>query len=106
MARAVSTNRGGQGVFSFATGLQKVPRPACRFWKRFPLASATPKPARLESAATISVDITQLLGYKNCMDKRLLAKVMAELGKRTSPAKAAAARKNGRKGGRPRKAKQ
>ena len=39
------------------------------------------------------------------VDKKLIAKVMAELGKRTSKAKAAAARKNGKKGGRPRKAK-
>jgi hypothetical protein len=39
------------------------------------------------------------------MDKKLIAKVMAELGKRTSKAKAAAARENGKKGGRPRKAK-
>jgi hypothetical protein len=39
------------------------------------------------------------------MDKNLIAKVMAELGKRKSKAKAAAARKNGLKGGRPRKAK-
>jgi len=39
------------------------------------------------------------------MDKKLIAKVMSELGKRTSKAKAAAARENGKKGGRPRKAK-
>jgi hypothetical protein len=39
------------------------------------------------------------------MDKKLIAKVMAELGSRTSKAKAAAARENGKKGGRPRKPK-
>ena len=39
------------------------------------------------------------------MDNKLIAKVMSELGKRTSKAKAAAARENGKKGGRPRKAK-
>ncbi len=39
------------------------------------------------------------------MDKKLIAKVMSELGKRTSKAKAAAARRNGRLGGRPRKVK-
>jgi len=35
------------------------------------------------------------------MTKADIAKVMAELGARTSPAKAKAARENGRKGGRP-----
>jgi len=39
------------------------------------------------------------------MDKRLIAKVMAELGSRTSKAKAKAAQENGKKGGRPRKSK-
>jgi len=39
------------------------------------------------------------------MNKKLIAKVMSELGKRTSKAKAKAARENGKKGGRPRKAK-
>jgi hypothetical protein len=48
---------------------------------------------------------TQLMGYYSIMDKKLIAKVMAELGSRTSKAKAAAARENGKKGGRPRKAK-
>jgi hypothetical protein len=37
------------------------------------------------------------------MDKRLVAKVMSELGKRTSKAKAKAARENGKLGGRPRR---
>jgi hypothetical protein len=37
------------------------------------------------------------------VDKKLIAKVMAELGSRTSKAKAKAARENGKKGGRPRK---
>ena len=37
------------------------------------------------------------------MNKKLIAQVMSELGKRTSKAKAKAARANGKKGGRPRK---
>ncbi len=37
------------------------------------------------------------------MNKRTLSKVMAELGSRTSKAKAEASRANGKKGGRPRK---
>jgi hypothetical protein len=45
------------------------------------------------------------MGYHDIMDKRLIAKVMAELGSRTSKAKAAAARENGKKGGRPPKSK-
>jgi len=36
------------------------------------------------------------------MRKSVISAVMRELGKRTSPAKAAAARRNGAKGGRPR----
>jgi hypothetical protein len=51
------------------------------------------------------LDKTQRIGYIRNMDKKLIAKVMAELGKRKSKAKAAAARENGKKGGRPRKAK-
>jgi hypothetical protein len=35
------------------------------------------------------------------VDKKLISKVMAELGSRTSKAKAAASRENGKKGGRP-----
>lgn len=49
------------------------------------------------------LDKTQRIGYDFIVDKKLIAKVMAELGKRTSKAKATAARKNGKKGGRPRK---
>ena len=49
----------------------------------------------------IVLDKTQRLGYGTTMDKKLISKVMAELGKRTSKAKAAAARENGKKGGRP-----
>jgi hypothetical protein len=45
------------------------------------------------------------MGYRVIVDKKLISKVMAELGKRKSKAKAAAARKNGAKGGRPRKVK-
>src|SRR5262249_31920862 len=41
----------------------------------------------------------------SAMNKKLLSQVMSELGKRTSKANAAAARKNGKLGGRPRKAK-
>jgi len=43
------------------------------------------------------------MGYRPIVDKKLIARVMAELGSRTSKAKAAAARENGKKGGRPRK---
>jgi hypothetical protein len=39
------------------------------------------------------------------MNQKLIAKVMSELGKRKSKAKAKAARENGKKGGRPRKVK-
>lgn len=39
------------------------------------------------------------------VDKRTLSKVMAYLGRARSPAKTAAARRNGKLGGRPRKAK-
>jgi hypothetical protein len=39
------------------------------------------------------------------VDKKLIAKVMAELGRRTSPAKKKAAKENGKLGGRPRKSK-
>ena len=39
------------------------------------------------------------------MNKKQLSEVMRYLGKRKSPAKAAAARKNGKRGGRPRKVK-
>jgi hypothetical protein len=39
------------------------------------------------------------------MNKKLIARLMSELGKRTSKAKAKAARENGKKGGRPRKVK-
>lgn len=53
----------------------------------------------------ISLYKTQPLGYNTSMDKKLISKVMAELGRRTSKAKAAAARENGKKGGRPRKSK-
>ena len=51
----------------------------------------------------IVIDITQLIGYSTSVDKKLIAKVMAELGRRTSPAKKKAARENGKLGGRPRK---
>jgi hypothetical protein len=57
------------------------------------------------SGLAIVIYKTQPLGYNTDMDKKLIAKVMAELGKRTSKAKAAAARENGKKGGRPRRAK-
>jgi hypothetical protein len=54
----------------------------------------------------IVLDKTQRMGYDiRIVDKKLISKVMAELGSRTSKAKAAAARENGKKGGRPRKAK-
>jgi hypothetical protein len=43
------------------------------------------------------------MGYDSVVHKKLIAKVMAELGRRTSKAKAAAARENGKLGGRPRK---
>lgn len=56
-------------------------------------------------ALQLLLDKTQRMGYIPIVDKRLISKLMAELGKRTSKAKAAAARKNGKKGGRPRKAK-
>jgi len=39
------------------------------------------------------------------MNKKLISKLMSELGKSTSKAKAEAARKNGKLGGRPRKVK-
>jgi hypothetical protein len=51
----------------------------------------------------ILLDKTQRLGYASTVDKKLIARVMAELGRRTSKAKTAAARENGKKGGRPRK---
>ncbi len=39
------------------------------------------------------------------LNKKLIAQLMSELGKRTSKSKAKAARENGKKGGRPRKVK-
>ena len=39
------------------------------------------------------------------MNQKAIRAVMRELGKRTSPAKARAARENGKKGGRPRRSK-
>jgi hypothetical protein len=46
---------------------------------------------------------TQRMAYCQAVNKKAIAEVMRYLGSRTSAAKAKAARKNGKLGGRPRK---
>jgi len=49
------------------------------------------------------IAITQRLAYSGSVNKKMLTEVMRHLGSKTSKAKAAAARENGKRGGRPRK---
>lgn len=50
-----------------------------------------------------NIDVTQRKGYCTGMSKSIISRAMAQLGKRKSAAKSAAAKANGKKGGRPKK---